>query len=244
MNKLHLLPMVIFCGILCLLVTSGIAAALFICSFLPLGAYHPLAVVLLSGLFTFLEAILEFRLFQHLAPLKPGEVKADSTQHFVYQLYLAHFLLIFYPVMRSGALPVPLTRPLYRALGCSMGCNSYTGGIILDPPFVTIGSNALLGQGSLIVPHVIENDRLAHYPIRIGSDVTVGAHAIVLAGVEIGEGALIASGSVVKKNTRIGMGERWGGVPARLLRGEKSTTSEGYTEGGRNLRVEQFVNHV
>ena len=64
---------------------------------------------------------------------------------------------------------------------------------------------------------MIENEKLAHYPVRIGNNVTVGAHSVVLAGVTIGDGALVATGAVVKKGTRIGAGEVWGGVPAKLL---------------------------
>jgi acetyltransferase-like isoleucine patch superfamily enzyme len=64
---------------------------------------------------------------------------------------------------------------------------------------------------------VIENRKLAHYPIRVGNDVTIGAHSVVLAGVTIGDGALVATGAVVRKGTQIGAGEVWGGVPARRI---------------------------
>ncbi|HAZ61859.1 MAG TPA: transferase, partial [Gammaproteobacteria bacterium] len=56
------------------------------------------------------------------------------------------------------------------------------------------------------------------WPIEIGDRVTIGANAVVLAGVSIDDGALVAAGAVVPKGTRIGPGEVWGGVPARRLR--------------------------
>jgi acetyltransferase-like isoleucine patch superfamily enzyme len=58
--------------------------------------------------------------------------------------------------------------------------------------------------------------------VRIGRWVWIGAHAVILPGVEIGEGAIVAAGAVVNRdvppNTIVG------GVPARAIgvRGEKS----------------------
>jgi acetyltransferase-like isoleucine patch superfamily enzyme len=39
-----------------------------------------------------------------------------------------------------------------------------------------------------------------------------------MAGVQIGDNAIVSTGAVVTKNTRIGAGEIWGGIPARKLK--------------------------
>jgi acetyltransferase-like isoleucine patch superfamily enzyme/acyl carrier protein len=52
-------------------------------------------------------------------------------------------------------------------------------------------------------------------PVQIGTDVHIAAHVTVLRGASIGDGATIASGSVV--NGRIPPGVLAGGVPARVL---------------------------
>ena len=52
-------------------------------------------------------------------------------------------------------------------------------------------------------------------PIAIGSDVWIGANAIVLRGVSIGRGAIVAAGAVVAHS--IPEFEVWGGVPAKKL---------------------------
>ncbi len=109
-------------------------------------------------------------------------------------------------------------RLVYQALGARLGKNTYSSGIILDPKFVELGDDCIVGQFALIVPHVIEGTRLAHYPIHIGNNVTIGAHAVILSDVRIGDNAIVATGAVVKKGTRIGSGEVWGGVPASLRR--------------------------
>ena len=52
-------------------------------------------------------------------------------------------------------------------------------------------------------------------PVRIGADVWIGAHAVVLKGVTVGDGAVIAAGSVVREDVA-----PWaivGGVPARVI---------------------------
>lgn len=56
----------------------------------------------------------------------------------------------------------------------------------------------------------------SHPPTLIGNDVWVGAKAIVRAGVTVGDGAIIASGSVVTKN--VAPYAIVGGVPAKLIR--------------------------
>jgi acetyltransferase-like isoleucine patch superfamily enzyme len=104
--------------------------------------------------------------------------------------------------------------------------------VILDPPFVEIGENSVVGLSAVLCPHVIEGERLAHYPIKIGDHVTIAGTAIVLSDVEIGDRATVAVGAVVMKGTRIGPGEIWSGNPARR-RGMRGTPSgEGGAEKG------------
>ena len=53
-------------------------------------------------------------------------------------------------------------------------------------------------------------------PIRLGKNVWVGSHATILAGVTVGDNAVIAAGAVVAKdvpaNTVVG------GVPAKVIK--------------------------
>lgn len=172
----------------------------------------------LAALLLYLYSILLLRLFLLVLPLRAGEIAVGSGQEFVYQVYILFYLLLFNALMRSAMLPVPLVRLLYLALGARLGANTYTSGVICDPMFVRIGANSIVGEGALLVPHVIEGDRLGHYPIAIGSHVTIGAHAVLLSGVVIGDHAMIGANSVLAKGSQVGAGEVWGGNPARRLR--------------------------
>jgi acetyltransferase-like isoleucine patch superfamily enzyme len=53
-------------------------------------------------------------------------------------------------------------------------------------------------------------------PIHIGNHVWIGSNVTVLKGVEIGDGSIIAAGSLVNKN--IPPGVLAGGVPAKILK--------------------------
>ena len=90
---------------------------------------------------------------------------------------------------------------------------------------VTIGDRTLLGYRCQILStnHKIPKNRAeifsaGHDKLRvvIGKDVWIGANAIILPGVTIGEGAVIAAGSIVTKN--VDSFSIVGGVPAKLIR--------------------------
>lgn len=65
----------------------------------------------------------------------------------------------------------------------------------------------------------IREQELETAPITINDDVWLGAKVTVLPGVTIGQGAIVAAGSVVTKS--VPQYEIWGGVPAKRL-GERS----------------------
>ena len=58
--------------------------------------------------------------------------------------------------------------------------------------------------------------RGANAAIEVGDDVWIGAASVILSGVTIGRGAIVAAGSVVTKD--IPPCEIWGGNPARKIR--------------------------
>lgn len=60
----------------------------------------------------------------------------------------------------------------------------------------------------------ISGDQLA--PIKIMNDVWIAANCVITAGVTIGEGAVVAAGSVVTKD--VIANSIVGGVPAKLIR--------------------------
>lgn len=91
---------------------------------------------------------------------------------------------------------------------------------------VTVGDYTMLGPDISIVgvDHVfskfgtpiIFSGRPDFKKTVIGSDVWIGAGSIVIGGVEIGDGSIVAAGSVVTKN--IPPGRVYAGVPAKEIK--------------------------
>ena len=88
---------------------------------------------------------------------------------------------------------------------------------------IVIGNNSLIASGCRFIDHdhgVALGALMREQPgpeksIVIGKDVWLGCNVIVLKGVEIGDGAVVAAGGVVTKS--ILSNEIWGGVPARKI---------------------------
>lgn len=91
---------------------------------------------------------------------------------------------------------------------------------------VKIGNDVMMGPECLILTndHDFKSKNMpmnkqgfkGHERVKIGNDVWIGQRVIILGGVEVGDGAIIAAGSVVTKNvpdyTIVG------GNPARIIK--------------------------
>lgn len=94
---------------------------------------------------------------------------------------------------------------------------------ILDRGPVTIGDNVMIGPGVVItaVGHPLSAEgrrqHLAYMkPVKIGSDVWIGANASIMPGVTIGNNVVVAAGAVVNRDVPDNC--MVGGVPARKLK--------------------------
>ncbi|WP_261368117.1 sugar O-acetyltransferase [Pseudosulfitobacter koreensis] len=141
------------------------------------------------------------------------------------------------PPAQRRPLSAPL-RALFAAHGadcliegqfhCSYGCNitlgSYVyinaGCVILDSAPVHIGDNTMIGPHSQILCADHHRDAMKRrsgieraLPVTIGADVWIGAGALILPGVTIGNAAIIGAGSVVTRD--VAAGATVTGNPAR-----------------------------
>lgn len=109
--------------------------------------------------------------------------------------------------------------PLYhRLMGMKVGARvQINTAVVADQNLITIGDDSVIGGDVTLVAHAAERGYLVTAPVRIGRGVTVGLMAVVFPGCDIGDGAVIAAGSVLSKGTRVPPGEIWAGVPARRV---------------------------
>jgi acetyltransferase-like isoleucine patch superfamily enzyme len=194
-----------------------------------LGDFRGVVLVTAAIIVTYLYAFIVYRLFLHIAPLREGEIREGTRDELVAHVNILFYLVLFNSLIRTHFLPVPLLRLVYLALGARLGANTYSAGVILDPPLTHIGANCIIGHDAVLFSHAIEGSRLSLAAIRIGDNVTIGATAVIMSDVTIGNGAIISAGAVVTKGARIGPAETWGGVPARPLKRPQALPAAGQT---------------
>ena len=113
---------------------------------------------------------------------------------------------------------------------CSYGINIHLGDavfinsgcVILDSAPVHVGDGTLIGTGAQILCADHHRDPVKRRdgieraaPVSIGSDVWIGAGAIVLPSVTIGDRAIVGAGSIVTND--VAAGARVVGDPGRAL---------------------------
>jgi acetyltransferase-like isoleucine patch superfamily enzyme len=136
-------------------------------------------------------------------------IVADSMMRMVERSFLRGYVKEF----------APQRYVFYRAMGAKIDASFLIGWDvrILDPWLLEVGPNSLIGSFAVITGHAVEGNAVTLAPVRIGANVTIGLRAILMPGVEIGDGAVVGAGALVAKGKRIPPGEIWAGVPARKI---------------------------
>lgn len=98
----------------------------------------------------------------------------------------------------------------------------FGNGAFIDPTFcflIEIGNNCTITSNVHILAHDASTKKILGYTkigsVKIGDNVFIGANAIILPGINIGNNSVIAAGAVVSKN--VPADEVWGGNPAHKI---------------------------
>lgn len=145
-------------------------------------------------------------------------------------------------------------RFFYRFYGMTIGTGStfHMGAVFYNVSNITIGKDTIIGENVVLdgrdkltigdhvdiasevmiynAEHDIQSSdfKAVTSPVHIDDYVFIGPRAIILPGVTIGRGAVIAAGAVVTKN--VGEYEIVGGVPAKVI-GERTNKILNYRLG-------------
>jgi len=87
-----------------------------------------------------------------------------------------------------------------------------------------IGKNVTVGHGAII------------HGAKIGNNVLIGINSTILDGVEIDDWNIIAAGTVVTPNTKIGKRNLVMGIPGKIVRT--------FNKGDKNLIIKAYKNYL
>lgn len=143
----------------------------------------------------------------------------------------------------SEAVPTGLRSRLLRHMGVGLGERTYvasrvmlksksvtTGrgcfinhGVHFDRGLVALGDHVFIGPGAMFISNDHElggptcrAGRNVERPIAVGDGAWIGSRVIVLGGVSIAPGCIIAAGAVVTKSTEAN--GVYAGIPARRIK--------------------------
>lgn len=112
-----------------------------------------------------------------------------------------------------------LKRFLLRMTGMKVGRDAAVGLMamfdVFYPELIELGENCIIGYNATILAHEFLLGELRTGKTKIGRDAMVGANTTVLAGVEIGAGAVVSAASLVDAD--LPAGSRVKGNPMQAL---------------------------
>lgn len=109
--------------------------------------------------------------------------------------------------------------------GCGIYCDIEFGNSVLCANNVRfVGKDDHITN--IVGKTIWDSGRGDSFKTYVGNDVWIGENVVVVAGVHIGDGAIIAAGSVVVKD--VPPCEIWGGNPARKIKDRFLTEDEKY----------------
>ncbi|HUX99211.1 MAG TPA: acyltransferase, partial [Candidatus Deferrimicrobium sp.] len=136
---------------------------------------------------------------------------------------------------------------LFRFVGLKIGryctISQYTRVDGLLPNLITLEDYTAIGVSSNLITHTFIDRGQFHSfmygPIKIGKYARIGANVIITPGVTIGEGAVVAAGSLVNKD--VPPYTMAGGVPAKIIKEIDPQTYQPRIEKDVRLRSKRFL---
>ncbi|UOQ61861.1 amino acid adenylation domain-containing protein [Leucobacter rhizosphaerae] len=163
-----------------------------------------------------------------LAGLKPGDYPRGGVTHM--RLWLAEqFSAQIDAVGLAGA---PWVTVYARLLGARIGRDVSLHTLPPITGMLEVGDRSAIEPEVDLAGYWIDGDLLRVGPVRIGTDVTVGARSTLAPGTRIDDGAEVSPGSAVFG--RVKSGQRWAGSPAVRVgsaRGDGGSGAEAWPKG-------------
>ena len=171
----------------------------------------------------YIAADSEEHLHMHEAADRARKITAqiNNSYHTMPEIRQLFSQLIGQEVDENFGLFPPFYTDYGRNITLGKGVFINEGSCFQDQGGIEIGDNALIGHQVVLATlnHDLIPERRANMipaPIKIGNNVWIGAHATILAGVTIGDNAVVAAGAVVTRDVPANCVV--GGVPAKIIK--------------------------
>ena len=195
-----------------LTVVAWVAAGLYA----SLGASLIALSLVLAPMLYVAHRVLVERLSTMFRPLQPRYCSIYDPHFWRHERY---WKLAMQPSILDGT---PFKGLVWRLLGVRIGRRVFDDGcIFMDKTLITIGDDCALNANSVIQPHSQEDGTFKSDRIAIGAGCTLGTGALVHYGVTMGDGVELAPDSFLMKGEEVPPHARWGGNPAREIRGTR-----------------------
>jgi hypothetical protein len=131
-------------------------------------------------------------------------------------------MLLVRTLFMDFMLLTPSSNVFYTMMGAKLGKNVHINSkLVADLSLLEIGDNSIIGGNATVIGHVFEDYCLKLKKIKIGKNVTIGLNSVIMPGCEIGDGAIIAAGAVLVKDTIVPPGDIFVGIPAESIKNKK-----------------------
>ncbi len=161
-----------------------------------------------------LNAVFNFRLIE-------GNFRYSDIPAMKWFFHNALMLLVR-TLFMDFMLLTPSSNVFYTMMGAKLGKNVHINSkLVADLSLLEIGDNSVIGGNATVIGHVFEDYCLKLKKVKIGKNVTIGLNSVIMPGCEIGDGAIIAAGAVLVKDTKVDAGDIFVGIPAESIKNKR-----------------------
>lgn len=165
--------------------------------------------ILFSGFFLFLTNLIH--------PPKEGIFLRNCSDK-DYLFWNLRNLIKKWPLYVSASNPFPWckNRFILRFFGTSIGKNCLCDNSWISSEFVSIGKNVIIGMGTMILSHGMEQDKLIIKKVCIEDDVLIGAKCVLLPGTIMRDNSCLSAHSYTDYNSILEKNKIYWGHPSHL----------------------------
>ncbi len=119
-------------------------------------------------------------------------------------------------VSASNPFPWCKNRFMLRFFGTRIGSRTLCDNSWISPEYVSIGKNVIIGMGSVILSHGLEQEKLIIKKVCIEDNVLIGAKCVLLPGTVIKKNSCLSAHSYTDRDEILEENGVYWGHPARL----------------------------